>query len=465
MCATSLGLQVLCDGCDKGFHWWCVKLESLPEEEHWYCSGCPATDASIPAEQAPQPTAAAAVQASASEQPSAEQPEPTLSEEAVGAVKQQPTPSGKARCEGRNPAGEQCKRSLSAGAVLCWQHLQQQSTPSASVQPSAPPSAPQPEQPEPTASKAEEPAPQPTAAAAVEASASGQPSAPPAEAEQPIPPPPPAEGAVDASKQQRCAGHGYREEPCKHWALPGEVFCRKDLELFNAKAARWPSSPPTQAAQPAPTVSRTEQAAPQPTAAAAVEAVGASTQPTPSGKARCEGLSAKGEHCKRTPSTGEVLCWHHLKQSKASASGQPSARPSQLVPASEAEDDSGGEAAIGRRLEVLWPDERQYYKGTVRGYQASCNKHRVVYDDGDKQLVNLSVEIFQWLDQEEEEEAAAQRDGRNGTRDPGKRKRTGGQEASPDPEAEEKQEATECEVCHASDGAADMVSAQPCLGS
>jgi hypothetical protein len=38
------------------------------------------------------------------------------------------------------------------------------------------------------------------------------------------------------------------------------------------------------------------------------------------------------------------------------------------------------------------------FKGTVRGYLASSNKHRVVYDDGDKELVNLTLESFQWLD-------------------------------------------------------------------
>jgi hypothetical protein len=173
VCATSLGLQVLCDGCDKGFHWWCLKLQGIPEGD-WYCSGCrPATDASIPAELAPQPTAAAAV-------------------EAVGASTQ-PTPSGKARCEGLSAKGEQCKLTTSTGEVLCWHHLQQQSKASASGQPSAP----QPEQPEPTASEAEEPAPRPTAAVAAEASAPGQPSAPPAEAEQPASEPTGA-AAVDA---------------------------------------------------------------------------------------------------------------------------------------------------------------------------------------------------------------------------------------------------------------------------
>jgi hypothetical protein len=42
---------VLCDDCDKGFHWWCVGLEGIPAG-NWYCSGCrPAAGASTtPAE-------------------------------------------------------------------------------------------------------------------------------------------------------------------------------------------------------------------------------------------------------------------------------------------------------------------------------------------------------------------------------------------------------------------------------
>lgn len=59
---------------------------------------------------------------------------------------------------------------------------------------------------------------------------------------------------------------------------------------------------------------------------------------------------------------------------------------------------AGGEAAIGRRLRIFWREERKWFKGTIRGYLASSKKHRVVYDDGDKELVNLALESFQWLD-------------------------------------------------------------------
>jgi hypothetical protein len=368
VCATSLGLQVLCDGCDKGFHWWCLKLQGIPEGD-WYCSGCrPATDASIPAEQAaPQPTATAAV-------------------EAVGASTQ-PTPSGKARCEGLSAKGEQCKLTTSTGEVLCWHHLQQQSKASASGQPSAP----QPEQPEPTASEAEEPAPRPTAAVAAEASAPGQPSAPPAEAEQPASEPTGAAavdavGSISAAEPaaatpacapKKKAGRVSKEELARRAALKaqGEAEEARPVTSANHPMRR---SAPVKRFDPTPTSEhpRARPTPPPPTASSstpradpkqalagkahpdeeltASEAEGAEAadskaeQPaaedeqTASGKALCEFFSVDnpaGAPCKHAASAGEVLCWQHVKH-KASvpqfAAPQPAAEQAE-PPASEAQ--------------------------------------------------------------------------------------------------------------------------------
>jgi hypothetical protein len=63
-------------------------------------------------------------------------------------------------------------------------------------------------------------------------------------AAQPTPPPPPAEEAAGASSKKgpasgkaRCEGHSQKGEPCQRYALPGEVFCKKDLALFKASAS------------------------------------------------------------------------------------------------------------------------------------------------------------------------------------------------------------------------------------
>ena len=123
------------------------------------------------------------------------------------------------------------------------------------------------------------------AAAAAAVRASGRPSAPPSEVDRPVPPSPPAAAAVGASgaaqgregalaavaaakrkpraegsQGPRCEGHTQKGTPCRRYALPGEVLCRKDLELFKASAAGWASAPPSEAARSEPASSDAEEA-------------------------------------------------------------------------------------------------------------------------------------------------------------------------------------------------------------
>jgi hypothetical protein len=187
-----------------------------------------------------------------------------------------------------NPTGAPCKRNASAVEVLCCQHVKHKASMPhfAAPQPAA-------EQAESTAFEAQPIPPPPPAAGAVDtfkrrpvkvrcvghnnkgapckfyalpgtslcrkdlqamkAKASEQPSyAEEAEATDAVQLEPTLPLPVD--KGRRCQGHNTKGEPCKRYALPDEVFCRKDLELFNAKASVQPSAPqPSQAAQPAPT--------------------------------------------------------------------------------------------------------------------------------------------------------------------------------------------------------------------
>lgn len=32
--------MLLCDGCNEGYHIGCIALDSIPEEEQWYCANC-----------------------------------------------------------------------------------------------------------------------------------------------------------------------------------------------------------------------------------------------------------------------------------------------------------------------------------------------------------------------------------------------------------------------------------------
>ena len=143
------------------------------------------------------------------------------------------------------------------------------------------------------------------------------------EAQLPIPPPPPAEGAVDTFAFKRripvkskCAGFNQKREPCKFYALPGESFCKKDLQAMKAKASEQSSdaekaeAADSDAGQPAPTL---------PLAG----------QPRRRFGRKCQGHNMKGEPCTRYALDDEVFCRKDLELFNAMASAQPSAPPSQ----------------------------------------------------------------------------------------------------------------------------------------
>ena len=63
----------------------------------------------------------------------------------------------------------------------------------------------------------------------------------------------------------------------------------------------------------------------------------------------------------------------------------------------------------GRRIEVLW-DDGQFYPATVASFNASTSKYRLVYDDGDVEVLRLEADpakrkpddaVFRWLPQDD----------------------------------------------------------------
>ncbi|EFN54848.1 hypothetical protein CHLNCDRAFT_35816, partial [Chlorella variabilis] len=53
---------------------------------------------------------------------------------------------------------------------------------------------------------------------------------------------------------------------------------------------------------------------------------------------------------------------------------------------------------FGRRVDVWWPAERRYYRGTVTAYSSAQQRHTVKYDDGDVGRVYLRAEKYRWVD-------------------------------------------------------------------
>jgi hypothetical protein len=42
-------------------------------------------------------------------------------------------------------------------------------------------------------------------------------------------------------------------------------------------------------------------------------------------------------------------------------------------------------------VELWWPEEQRFFRGTVREYDVESGEHRVHYDDGEIEWVHLSM--------------------------------------------------------------------------
>ncbi|KAM7266720.1 hypothetical protein ACFE04_004617 [Oxalis oulophora] len=67
-----------------------------------------------------------------------------------------------------------------------------------------------------------------------------------------------------------------------------------------------------------------------------------------------------------------------------------------------AEEDSGtphlGEEMVGKRIKVWWPMDKKYYEGVVDSYDKIKRKHKVVYTDGDKEVLRLAKQRWKSID-------------------------------------------------------------------
>ncbi|KAD6119262.1 hypothetical protein E3N88_10533 [Mikania micrantha] len=54
-----------------------------------------------------------------------------------------------------------------------------------------------------------------------------------------------------------------------------------------------------------------------------------------------------------------------------------------------------GENLVGSRIKVWWPIDQTYYPGVVKFYDFRNKRHKVLYDDGDEELLNLERE--RWM--------------------------------------------------------------------
>ena len=50
----------------------------------------------------------------------------------------------------------------------------------------------------------------------------------------------------------------------------------------------------------------------------------------------------------------------------------------------------------GRRVDVWWPGDRRYFRGTITAYSSSQQRHVIKYDDGDVGRLFLPAEKYRW---------------------------------------------------------------------
>jgi hypothetical protein len=62
-----------------------------------------------------------------------------------------------------------------------------------------------------------------------------------------------------------------------------------------------------------------------------------------------------------------------------------------------------GEALVGSRIRVWWPMDSKFYKGVVDSYVSSKKKHRVFYEDGDKETLDLKKERWELIEEDDAE--------------------------------------------------------------
>lgn len=57
-----------------------------------------------------------------------------------------------------------------------------------------------------------------------------------------------------------------------------------------------------------------------------------------------------------------------------------------------------GEGVVNLRIQVWWPMDKAFYPGTVKAFDPVSKKHKINYDDGEEEILNLRKERWEILD-------------------------------------------------------------------
>ncbi|XP_048139483.1 sister chromatid cohesion protein PDS5 homolog C-like isoform X2 [Rhodamnia argentea] len=65
-----------------------------------------------------------------------------------------------------------------------------------------------------------------------------------------------------------------------------------------------------------------------------------------------------------------------------------------------------GRRLVGQKIKVWWPLDKTFYDGLIQSYDPIIKKHKVLYDDGDKETLNLEKERWEFIEDNLPEEEA-----------------------------------------------------------
>ncbi|CAN0862408.1 Sister chromatid cohesion protein PDS5 homolog C [Linum grandiflorum] len=68
---------------------------------------------------------------------------------------------------------------------------------------------------------------------------------------------------------------------------------------------------------------------------------------------------------------------------------------------SQVKDSDDPKRIIGKRVRVWWPVDKAFYEGAVDSYDPTSKKHKILYADGDEEILNLKKEIWELLEDHE----------------------------------------------------------------
>ncbi|KAK3144336.1 hypothetical protein QOZ80_4AG0311680 [Eleusine coracana subsp. coracana] len=77
------------------------------------------------------------------------------------------------------------------------------------------------------------------------------------------------------------------------------------------------------------------------------------------------------------------------------------------------------ENLVGSRIKVWWPEDKMFYNGVVESFTASSGTHKVAYDDGDVEMLQLKKERWEFTDDEQDSYPDAASDMPHGRRGKG----------------------------------------------